>query len=107
MQEMMLDASLAFTAQLELAPDLDTRAGQTWRRELLAAWYAQEAERNFWSFARAWAPARAKMHRALNAVENADAEEHTAWGRAETDPCERGTVGCSVLHTDDTECETW
>jgi hypothetical protein len=50
-----------------------------------------------------------KMHRALDAVENADAEEHTAWGRAETDPCERGTVGCSVRHdaADDLDCEVW
>lgn len=31
-----------------------------------------------------------------------------AEGRAETDPCERGTVGCSVLHSaSDTDCETW
>ena len=53
------------------------------------------------------AAARNKMDRALNGVENADAEEHTAWGRAETDACERGTVGCSVLHTTDSECATW
>lgn len=30
-----------------------------------------------------------------------------AWDRAETDYCERGTQGCSVLHTRDSECETW
>lgn len=30
-----------------------------------------------------------------------------AWGRAETDPCERGTVGCCVAHDGDTPCETW
>jgi hypothetical protein len=31
-----------------------------------------------------------------------------AWGRPETDPCERGTVGCSVKHgSQDTACETW
>lgn len=35
------------------------------------------------------------------------AAEQVAWGRAETDPCERGTPGCSVLHTRDSECETW
>jgi hypothetical protein len=33
--------------------------------------------------------------------------DQTAWDRAETDPCERGTVGCSVRHTGDTECQTW
>lgn len=52
----------------------------------------------------------AKMDRALNGVENADAEEFTAWDRAETEPCERGTVGCSVRHADagpDSDCETW
>ena len=53
------------------------------------------------------AAAERKMHRALNGVENADAEEHTAWDRAETDACERGTVGCSVRHTTDSECATW
>lgn len=31
-----------------------------------------------------------------------------AWDRPETDPCERGTVGCSVLHGNaDTACDTW
>jgi hypothetical protein len=31
------------------------------------------------------------------------------WERAEHEPCERGTVGCSVLHPNntETECETW
>jgi hypothetical protein len=51
-----------------------------------------------------------KMERALNGVENAEREEFTAWGRKETEPCERGTVGCSVLHDMagfDGECETW
>jgi hypothetical protein len=38
---------------------------------------------------------------------HAPGQEHVAWGRAETDPCERGTVGCSVRHTRDSECETW
>jgi hypothetical protein len=33
--------------------------------------------------------------------------EETAWDRAETDACERGTVGCSVRHTGDSDCETW
>jgi hypothetical protein len=33
--------------------------------------------------------------------------ELTAWDRAETDACERGTVGCSVKHTRDSECQTW
>lgn len=27
--------------------------------------------------------------------------------RAETDPCERGTVGCPVRHAGSTPCETW
>jgi hypothetical protein len=36
-----------------------------------------------------------------------DAPEAVAWDRAETDYCERGTQGCSVLHTRDSECETW
>ena len=35
------------------------------------------------------------------------AEEETAWDRAETDYCERGTQGCSVRHTRDSECATW
>ena len=33
-----------------------------------------------------------------------------AWDRPETDPCERGTVGCSVRHPatgPETDCETW
>lgn len=33
--------------------------------------------------------------------------EAVAWGRPETDPCERGTPGCSVRHTRDSKCETW
>lgn len=35
---------------------------------------------------------------------------HVATDRAETDPCERGTVGCSTDHTNsagDSECEVW
>jgi hypothetical protein len=36
-----------------------------------------------------------------------DAPEAVAWDRAEDDYCERGTQGCSVLHTRDSECETW
>jgi hypothetical protein len=35
------------------------------------------------------------------------AEEATAWDRAETDACERGTPGCSVRHTRDSACQTW
>lgn len=34
----------------------------------------------------------------------------TADDRDETDPCERGTVGCSVRHPfsgPETDCETW
>lgn len=34
--------------------------------------------------------------------------EDIAWDRAETDPCERGTVGCSVAHgSRDTNCLPW
>lgn len=35
------------------------------------------------------------------------APEAVAWGRAETEPCERGTPGCSVLHTYDSDCQPW
>jgi hypothetical protein len=34
-------------------------------------------------------------------------EEEVAGDRAETDPCERGTPGCAVRHTRDSECQTW
>lgn len=39
-------------------------------------------------------------------------EPEIAWGRKETESCEAGTVGCSVLHGDSrsgpsTRCETW
>jgi len=34
-------------------------------------------------------------------------DEEVATERAETDPCERGTPGCSVRHTRDSECQTW
>ena len=35
-------------------------------------------------------------------------EDETAWDRDETDPCERGTPGCSVRHTTrDGDCATW
>lgn len=30
-----------------------------------------------------------------------------ATGRAEHEPCQRGTVGCSVDHRGDTDCRTW
>jgi hypothetical protein len=36
-----------------------------------------------------------------------DRPEDVAWDRAETDYCERGTQGCSVRHTRDSDCETW
>lgn len=31
------------------------------------------------------------------------------WGRKETDPCQKGTVGCCVDHDKDRDdtCETW
>jgi hypothetical protein len=31
----------------------------------------------------------------------------TAWDRKEHEPCQRGTVGCSVDHEGDEPCETW
>jgi len=34
-------------------------------------------------------------------------EPGSATDRAETDACERGTPGCSVRHTRDSECATW
>lgn len=34
-------------------------------------------------------------------------DEEVAWDRAEDDYCERGTQGCSVHHTGDSECQTW
>jgi hypothetical protein len=35
-------------------------------------------------------------------------DDHIAWDRRETDPCQAGTVGCCVNHRsiDDT-CEAW
>jgi hypothetical protein len=31
-----------------------------------------------------------------------------AWSRAETDPCQAGTVGCCIDHElDQGDCETW
>lgn len=36
-----------------------------------------------------------------------DAPGSAAGTRAEADTCERGTPGCSVLHTTDSECATW
>ena len=50
----------------------------------------------------------AKMARALaDPTEPAPGQDAVAWDRPESDPCERGTVGCSVRHTRDSECETW
>ena len=33
--------------------------------------------------------------------------ERIAWDREEADYCERGTFGCSKVHTRDSECATW
>ena len=33
--------------------------------------------------------------------------EEVAWDRAEDDYCEKGTKGCCVHHTYDSECQTW
>ena len=42
------------------------------------------------------------------ACERAANSRAVAWGRKETDPCERGTDGCSIAHNvDDGSCETW
>jgi hypothetical protein len=30
-----------------------------------------------------------------------------AWDRAEDDCCERGTQGCSIHRTRDSDCQTW
>lgn len=47
--------------------------------------------------------ARRDALRARLAVEPA-----VAWDRAETDPCEAGTPGCSVLHArTDSPCQPW
>jgi hypothetical protein len=35
------------------------------------------------------------------------AADVVAWDRDPTDSCERGTPGCSVHHTRDSECQTW
>lgn len=37
----------------------------------------------------------------------AEADTHVAWERPEDQPCERGTVGCSVRHQGNEPCETW
>lgn len=31
----------------------------------------------------------------------------TAWDRDESEPCQRGTAGCSVDHHGNESCETW
>ena len=51
--------------------------------------------------------AAALVEAGLSAESAAAAADAIAWGRAETEPCERGTVGCSVRHTTDSECATW
>ena len=33
--------------------------------------------------------------------------EQIAWDREESESCERGTPGCSVHHTRESECQTW
>lgn len=54
MQEMPIDSSLAFTAQLELRPALSQLDGTNWRAGLLKAWYAQDEVKSFWQFAKQW-----------------------------------------------------
>jgi len=54
------------------------------------------------------APGRYPMGPAFAAAHREQAPVAVAWGRPETDPCERGTSGCSVLHgSADTPCEGW
>ncbi len=38
---------------------------------------------------------------------NCTCSDPVAVGRPETDPCQRGTVGCSVDHIGNSECATW
>ena len=40
-------------------------------------------------------------------IDISEPDEETAWDRAEDDYCERGTQGCSVHHTRESECATW
>jgi hypothetical protein len=44
----------------------------------------------------------------LDAIPDVDEHDPVAWVRDEDEPCERGTVGCSVAHgRDDSDCEGW
>ena len=36
-----------------------------------------------------------------------DPERAVAADRDESEPCERGTVGCSVRHVTDSKCQPW
>ena len=38
---------------------------------------------------------------------DADDGPRVAWDRAETEPCQRGTVGCPIDHTSGSPCDTW
>lgn len=54
---MDLDETLAFTALLEMDPAHGRRPpgdARARREALLAAWWAQDTERHFWTFARGW-----------------------------------------------------
>lgn len=45
-----------------------------------------------------------------NGTDNFNSNAIVAWDRAETEPCERGTTGCSVVHSVAgmaSCCETW
>lgn len=49
-----------------------------------------------------------KMQRALTAADDdGTRDELVAWDREETDSCERGTPGCCIHHTRDSDCQTW
>jgi hypothetical protein len=87
MQEMDLDPTLAFTALIELAPELSGERSAQWKRDLMAAWYAQDRVTNFWKFARQWAFER-KMHEAtdrlttdLAAAGDVEEKRNRAWGK--------------------------
>lgn len=58
-----------------------------------------------------WQPAAGHERDATGTLEEAlaalERTERTAYDREEEDYCERGTFGCSVRHTRDSDCATW
>jgi len=67
-QEMDLDPSLAFTAQLEVRPGLTAGEGEAWRGALRAAYYEQEKIRNMMDFARQFAAAEDELRERATAA---------------------------------------